>query len=167
MKFDPWFVLWNCWLFRQEPVSLCAIDRNCYRNGRISSEINENGFTMSDRSKFPPDFEWNITIRFLAIEVWFSDRSAIFGTGKSQFIQKVLLLEYWNFPWAMPRYMRVCLPNFMTIGEILSELAGMKNYRDRTRFSSVSMSRIMNLPPMWLFVETARFELIIIHQLTN
>ena len=27
----------------------------------------------------------------------------IFGTGKSQFIQKVLLLKYWNFPWAMSR----------------------------------------------------------------
>ena len=78
------------------------------------------------------------------IEVWFSDRSAIFDIGKSQLIQKVLLLEYWNFPWAMPRYMRVCLPNFITIGEILSELAGMKNYRDRMRFSSAVSVDVKN-----------------------
>ena len=41
----------------------------------------------------------------------------------------------------MPRYMRVCLPNFMNIDEILSEVAGMKNCRDRTGFLSVSMPK--------------------------
>ena len=200
-------------LFFRPPIT----DRSklLWQGGRISSEINENGFTMSDRSNFPPDFQWNVTISFFSVfravpfgrkqkmltppPTWIffqkcfdppphgfslnctifpkfdppsnmdffsnffftspqhgfsyahkmpngtalSDRNVItiiFGTGKFQFIQIVLMLKYWNLPWAMPRHMRVCIPNLMTIGEIVSEIAGMKNCRDRKGFSSVSMS---------------------------